>query len=147
MHGINKGLIWGQSRAPDKESVNTVERLRESFYSVNSLLLKGSRPGQWWGGTAATTASCFWNNMESCFFSVMFLKLNFLFFSFVLFKSLKLHAHQVKSQQQQQLIKWHRIGSEGQKLLLVQLCLHVFGRGDLFLLGGGPFFWGGRGSS
>ena len=46
MHGINKGLIWGQSRAPDKESVNTVERLRESFYSVNRLLLKGSRPGQ-----------------------------------------------------------------------------------------------------
>lgn len=40
MHGINKGLIWGQFRAPDnKESVNTVE-------SVNRLLIKGSRPGQ-----------------------------------------------------------------------------------------------------
>ena len=58
MHGINKGLIWGLFRAPDKESVNAVERLRESFYSVNRLrlresfysvyrlLIKGSRPGQ-----------------------------------------------------------------------------------------------------
>ena len=131
MHGINKGLIWGQFRAPDKESVNTAERLRESF-SFSRLLINDSRPGQWWGGTAAMTASCFWNNMASCFFSVVFLKLNFLFFlSIFLFKSLKLHAHQVKSQQQQ-LIKWHRIGSEGQKLLLVQLCLHVFGRAIFF---------------
>ena len=30
MLGINKGLIWGQFRAPDKESVNTVERLCKS---------------------------------------------------------------------------------------------------------------------
>ena len=37
MLGINKGLIWGQFRAPDKESVNTVERLREDFYSVDSI--------------------------------------------------------------------------------------------------------------
>ena len=46
MHGINKGLIWGQFRAPDKESGNTVERLRESFYSNSRLLIEGSRPGQ-----------------------------------------------------------------------------------------------------
>lgn len=37
MLGINKGLIWGQFRAPDKESVNTVERLREDFDSVDSI--------------------------------------------------------------------------------------------------------------
>ena len=29
MHGINRGLILGQVRALDKESINTVERLQK----------------------------------------------------------------------------------------------------------------------
>ena len=104
MLGINKGLIWGQFRAPDKESVNTVERLREDFYSVDSISRALGRVNDE-AGQQQQQLHVFEITWSHVFFSVVFLKLNFLFFlSFFLFKSLKLHAHQVKSQQQQ-LIK------------------------------------------
>lgn len=103
MLGINKGLIWGQFRAPYKESVNTVERLREDFYSVDSISRALGRVNDE-AGQQQQQLHVF-EITRSHVFSVVFLKLNFLFFlSFFLFKSLKLHAHQVKSQQQQ-LIK------------------------------------------
>jgi hypothetical protein len=44
MLGINKGLIWGQFRAPDKESVNTGEVARRFLQC--RFHIKGSRPGQ-----------------------------------------------------------------------------------------------------
>jgi len=99
MHGINKGLIWGQFRAPDKESVNTVTVLTDSL--LRALGRVNDEAGQ-----QQQQLYVFEITWRHVFFRFVFkIEFSFLFFlSFFLFKSLKLHAHQVKSQQQQ-LIK------------------------------------------